>query len=271
MLYTVFKMLKKGFSPIFVFMFVLLMLGCSEKGPPSESTSPTTGSIAFNLIMGDSRSDEEGSAIPRAISDECGSATQFEISGVGATVYSSPPVTGSWLCSAGSGTLQNVNPGNSLRVVIIGYNASDFGNITVYSGETRVTVTAGQTARPTIVVEVFEAVKISPTQDATGIDPDNVTFTWSPASGANSYIVGLYDRPDVSDPDRVTIFTQTVDGTSYTYNGGLAEGTTYYWAVYPVDIAGDNAYDYGRWGFTTASSSPTGLIWNQGNWGANWN
>jgi len=271
MRYTVFRMLKRGFTPFFVLISVVLLLGCSENTTPSESTSPTTGAVAFNIVMGDASADREGSAIPRAISDECGTATQFEISGVGATIYSNPPVTGSWVCNEGSGTLQNVNPGNSLRVVIIGYNASSFGNITVYSGETRVTVTAGQTARPTIIVDVFEANKISPDQDATGIDPDSVTFVWSPASGANSYIVGLYDRPDASDPDRVTIFAQAVNGTSYTYNGGLAESATYYWAVYPVDIAGDSAYDYGQWGFTTASSSPTGLIWNQGNWGANWN
>jgi len=217
--------------------------------------SSTTGSIAFNIVMGDTDSDGEGSAIPRAMSDECGTATKFEISDVLATVFSGPEVTDSWPCSDGRGTLANVPPGNNLRLVIIGYNHSNFENLTIYSGETRVNVTAGRTSTPTIVVETFEAEKISPVQDATGIDPDSVTFTWSSATGADSYVVALYDRPDASDPDRVTIFTETVSGTTYTYNGDLAEGTTYYWAVYPVDIAGDSAYDYGRWAFTTASAT----------------
>jgi Bacterial Ig-like domain len=252
MLHTASRMIKRSFPPFLVCLSVLLLLGCSENTPSSEETSSATGTIAFNIVMGDRPDDVEGTAIPRAISDECGTTTQFEISGVGATVYSSPPVTGSWSCSAGSGVLSNVSPGNNLRLVIIGYNASAFGNRTVYSGETRVNVSAGLTTAPTVVAELFSADKISPAQDATGVDPDSVTFTWSPASGADSYVIELYDRADSSDPDRVVVFSQEVTGTSYTYNGGLAENTTYYWGVFPVDIAGDSAYDYGFWGFTTA-------------------
>ena len=246
------RMITKAFFQMLVFISVMLLIGCSEKTPTSENASPATGgSIALDIVMGDTWPDTEGNAVPRAMSDECGS-TQFEISGVTATVYSSPAVTDAWDCSASEGTLSNVNPGNNLRLVITGYNAAAFGNITLYSGETRVNVVAGQTTPSTIVAEVFSANKIYPSQDATDIDPGGITFQWEPVTGAIGYVIELADRSDFSDPDIVTIFSQETTNTTFTYDGILEENASYYWGVFPIDIAGDSAYDT-VWQFTTGT------------------
>lgn len=250
-----YRLMHKGFIPILVFLSAMFLLGCSENTPFSEGTSSETGAIAFNILLEDEGVDTAGTTVSRAISDECGTANPAQIWRVAATVYSTPNISGFWECTDGQGTLANVPPGNDLRLVIIAYNAVDFGNISVYSGETNVNVAAGQTARPTIIAENFSVDKGYPGQNATGVNPVSITFQWDILAGANGYLLQVADRMDLSDPNVVLFINQETQATRFKYDAGLAENTTYYWGVFPIDIAGDSAYG-SVWSFTTGSGAP---------------
>ena len=94
MVYKASRLMKRDLFPMLVFLLAMLLLGCSENTSSSEGTSSETGSIALNIIMEDIQPDVGGSAIPRAMRDECGDADQSQISWVTARVYSNPSVSG---------------------------------------------------------------------------------------------------------------------------------------------------------------------------------
>jgi hypothetical protein len=256
MLYKASRLMKRGFFSMLVFLSVMLFLGCSENTPSSEGTSPETGSIALNIIMEDTQPDVGGSAIPRAMRDECGGDDPYQISWVAARVYSTPPVSGTWSCSLGGALLEDVPTGDDLRLVVIGFNADIFGFVTLYSAEARVDVVAGQTSESTIVAEAFSVNKIYPEDNATNVDPDYITFEWEPVKGADTYRIFVTDREDYDDPALVVFIDAETANTSFTYDDSLEGNTTYYWGVYPMDFDGYEGYG-SVWSFTTGAGGVT--------------
>lgn len=68
------------------------------------------------------------------------------------------------------------------------------------------------------------------------IDPQ--TFSWTAASGAGYYTLTVSPNADLSNP----VITETaIEGTSFSTNGVLEPGTTYYWQVAAVNARGTTA------------------------------
>jgi hypothetical protein len=64
-------------------------------------------------------------------------------------------------------------------------------------------------------------VLVSPVENATGVSI-NVTFEWTPVTGANSYKLEAYDGP-------TKVISDTTEQTTYNYTADPA--TTYDWRV----------------------------------------
>jgi N-acetylneuraminic acid mutarotase len=106
------------------------LFACSGGGGGSSSgTSSGTGGIAFSIVLqGSSANNTQSSLIACSASDQ-GVAT------ISANVYNSSNVlvaSGTWSCSAHSGTLNNVPAGSNYQVIITAYNTN---GVVTYSGQ----------------------------------------------------------------------------------------------------------------------------------------
>lgn len=94
--------------------------------------------------------------------------------------------------------------------------------------------------------------------------PAQITVSWSAVSGATSYKV-YYNTSNSS--SGATLAVSGVTGTSYSINGPLTTGTTYYCFVKGTNSAGDSASFSAS---TSATSSAPVLSFNTNNMGTDW-
>ncbi|MFC1635928.1 tetratricopeptide repeat protein, partial [Planctomycetota bacterium] len=102
-----------------------------------------------------------------------------------------------------------------------------------------------------IKIEAVTAYNPDPSDGAESVDPDNVTFTWTPGLGAKFHTVYLGN-----DYDEVDNATVGVSAGTATYNPGPLElEKIYYWRVDEFD--GLATYKGDVWGFTTPGAAAT--------------
>ena len=164
-----------------------------------------------------------------------------------ANIYGGP-----WSCSLHSGTISNVPTGTKI-VDIVGQDSSL--NI-IYTGQTTVTVSAGQTTNAgEITVSSFYATPSSPANGAT-VTSSTPTFSWT-GSGPS------YDlQVSTSSTFSPTTIDTSTSSTSYTPTTALSSGT-YYWRVRAYNSYGDISDWSTTRSFTvsttTTISAPTGV------------
>jgi hypothetical protein len=142
------KMNKKVLTLIFCVSLLVLFSGCGSNNQNSSSNGQT-GAIAFTLSWGAGLPSEKVLQSPAVAKDIC---TNNQIDTINASAVSAgTTVTGSWPCSAHSGTIPNV-PAGTYTVTIDGLT----GTTDLWHGQvTGITVVAGQTANAGTIRMVY--------------------------------------------------------------------------------------------------------------------
>ncbi len=257
---------KKGDALLRFTLSILLTILLSACGEAIYLTFET-GSIAFSV---------EWLGAPQQSSGRYAAALDCDAAGVAtvvAEVYdeSSLYLTsgGPWLCSAHTGTIQNVPVGSDRTVVVL---AKDINGDVLYRGEkSGIAVSAGDTTDAgTIVVELFSPpfdapVLVTPTHEET-VTRGSYSFEWNLIAGALQYQIQV--STDSNFPS--TVIDETVTTTSYTPIAALSAGT-YYWRVRAEDSYGNESAWSEVWSFTVstepgaAPSAPTNVTATPGN------
>lgn len=274
--------LFRRFSRLLMILSMLYVnIGCEDASHVNKiDATSSTGSVSFNIEWL-STNKVEGQLSPQAISDVCGTASN-QVSSVKAEIYSGTTLIKkgpSWLCSAGSGTITDVMPGDSYSLRIAGLNSD---NLIRYSGETSIDVVAGQTtnAGSVIAIKSYATKTVPSFSGAMGIDPDGQTFEWRAALGVNEYRFQIRNLP-WDDPSSLILVNEHLQGdTSFIINSdhGLSSDTEYFWGVFPQGFDADGGYDF-VWSFTTGTTASEDLYeqndslataWDNGGAPADW-
>lgn len=100
---------------------------------------------------------------------------------------------------------------------------------------------------------------ISPGDGATIQYPTNPTIKWQPIPGAAKYEVLFASTSELSSLDGQPVKAVETDAPAYSVNSGLTANSTYYWAVTPIDAAGNRGTQSPIWSFTWKWKSTTDL------------
>ena len=104
----------------------------------------------------------------------------------------------------------------------------------------------------TTIVPPVAPVLLNPTANATGIAVPSFTFSWIQVAGATSYLLSITN----TDTQTTVLTNQSVTGTSYLYNG-LVANTGYSWSVTAANGAGSGAAAVGIFHTVTPPVAPT--------------
>jgi hypothetical protein len=214
----------------FYLLFLLfLVFGCGQR----EQSSTGTGSISFGVNW-------QGAPTRAALASGL-SSTQLDCTAAGvativARVYTSTGTLlasgGPWNCTDHSGVISNVPAGGSWTVGIGGINSN--GDVLYYGEENGIVVIPGQTTNAgTIPAAQFNA-PLSVVFTAAGNGQD--TISWPTVTGATSYNIYWSTTSGVTKANGTKISSVTNPLT----NGGLTNGTTYYYIVTAVNAYGES-------------------------------
>lgn len=237
--------LKSLFRIVCINLFLIFtLLSCSSNNTPSD-----LGSASFSLTFPDSQLLQQ-MGVSRATNINC---TSLGISTVDVDVYDSANtyLTGDeFACSAGSGTVYNIPPGNDRKFVVL---ATDGSGNTLYRGETTgVSIENGKnTDVGTVDAIAFVSDLVLPLNDSQ-VTNTAVLLQWSDVPGGTQY--RLIVSTDPTFQSGISIDTY-VTGTTYSLQGPASAG--YYWKVIPRDFDNHDGSESETWYFTVTSDGPS--------------
>lgn len=207
------------------------MFGCGGGSDDNLSLGPSeTGSASFTVAWHDTPviQASENNYIPMIDCDGAGVSTiTFEVYDESNTYLTS----GSFECSSGQGTIDNIPAGTNREVVILGEDVN--GNILYHGITTGITVTAGQINDAGIIdTHPFYVSDLLAPEDGSLVTIDKFSLNWISVETAYKYRIQISKDIDF---ENIVVDVTTAD-TSYTPLGLLEESSTYYWRVYAFDI-----------------------------------
>jgi len=175
----------------------LFLCGCNEGG--NSSKAPDAAAVSFTVewiddtLSGGVRETEE--RLTALLSDDCAGRGVSQVAvrvndSAGATLSS-----GTFPCSAKTGTLSGITPGSGYTIIVSGLNAS--GTATYRGQKTRVTLNSGPNAAGVIQVTRINntnpvAAITSPAGGATFQPGASVTFSGAGTDTENGQLTGTY-------------------------------------------------------------------------------
>jgi hypothetical protein len=262
--------------------FYLFLFACGGSGPgnsASSSTSSGTGAVAFDLEWQHSSQasifpDESLSAqqvTVRASSDIC---LDYGISTVSATIFNSSNVqiaSGSWPCSAHSGTITGVPAGSNYMVRLEGTVS---GGALNWRGEKGgITVNAGSTTNAGTITMIYigndttlpTVSSSNPASNATDVAVTTaITAIFSEAMALSSINTTSFTLQKGATPVSGTVsYNSSIMTATFTPSSNLDYSASYTAAISTdvQDMAGNHMASAYSWSFTTAS-----LLWTK-QWG----
>jgi len=266
--------MKKTLILLIALSLPFLFAGCGSN-PHDGSANGESGGIAFQLSWDTS---SPISKVIMALPEGADVCAYYQIGTINATVANAsgqPVTTGSWPCSAHSGTISNI-PVGTMSVTIDGL----VGTTVLWRGQaTGIKVTAGQTANAGIIAMVYIG------SDHTAPTVQSV----NPANGAsgvalNTTVSAIFSEPVVTaSVNNTSTFTLTCGTTTVTgavaYDSVTRTATFDPSSLLPAsspctatittgveDLAGNQLATNYPWSFTTGSASSTTGTWDVSTW-----
>ena len=241
-------------SKLFVCIILLFCFcGCADRSDDS-SANTELGDIAFKIVL-QKRSVQNTDGVSFSYMAKA-DAGDDGIDHIRVRVYDGETLLkegGPWSWSAGSGTIEGIQPGTGRDVVVL---VNDADQHVLYRGEASgIDITAGQTSNAgAIECNSFIPRPSSPSNDAT-VYTDLFESRWAAITGAGSYGLVISENEDLSSP---VIDIETAE-VSYQPTG-LAPSTTYYWCISALDKHGHPSAGSDIQRFTTQALSSVSQV-----------